>query len=188
MGLREFLKVPLFSIAATAQQDVRVEDIARRSIGEEAIAPKSLSEFAGQDEAVRLLRVEVEAARRIGRPLAHVLLYGPPGVGKTALAHVLAPEAGALVYESSGAEFPTQRDLLLAFARIGELHRPTGKPVVWIIDEIDAIPRTTTYALHGLLTHGYIVWESLKYGLVPLTVVGSTNNLALVHPALMDRF
>jgi Holliday junction DNA helicase RuvB len=187
--LKEFLARPLFTVTATVAQpdDIRVEG-AGRSAGEEAIAPRSLSEFVGQEEVTRLLRAEVEAAKRTGRPLSHVLLYGPPGVGKTALAHVLAEEVGAVVHESSGAEFQTQVDVLLAFAAVGKRHEATGKPVLWLIDEVDAIPRVATYAMHSLLANGWVSFKGEKFGLVPLTVVGTTNHMALVPGALRDRF
>jgi Holliday junction DNA helicase RuvB len=189
MGIMEFLRRPLFSVNATIGQpeDIRIE-AAGRSASEEAISPRLLSEFVGQAEAVRLLRVEVEAAKRIGRPLSHVLLYGPPGTGKTSLAHILAAEVGATVHESTGGEFSMQKAVLLAFAEVGKHHEATGKPVVWIIDEADAIPRDAGYALHSILSNGWVPFRGTRYGGVPLSIMMTTNYIAQVPPALRSRF
>lgn len=134
------------------------------------------------------MQVEIDAARRQGRPPAHTLLYGPPGVGKTVLAHIIAKETGCLLYPATGAEYSGQREVLLAFARIGNWHRSTGQPVVWLIDEIDAMSRVVTYVLHTLMTHGYIYYQGERFGLVPVSIVGTTNHMASVHAALKDRF
>lgn len=80
--------------------------------------PRSFAEFVGQPEAILLLRTELAGARAERRMPAHFLLYGPPGLGKTALAYVVAAEAGMSFYESSGAEFSSQAALIEA-AQLG---------------------------------------------------------------------
>lgn len=150
--------------------------------------PASFRGFVGQAEAVELLRLEAEAARREGRPLAHLLLYGPPGVGKTAMAHVLAGEMGYALYESSGAEYQAQGDMLGALQSIAALHDATRRPILWLIDEVDGMARTAAYVVFGLMTHGYVTWRGGRYGGVPITVVGTTNRMASVPGALRSRF
>jgi Holliday junction DNA helicase RuvB len=150
--------------------------------------PKSLTEFVGQEEAVRLLRAEVAAALRERRPLSHILLYGPPGVGKSALAYVLAHESGAELYESSGAEFPTQRDVMETLGRIGRLHDVSGKPVIWLVDELDGMTRIASYAAHSLMLTGAVTWQGERYGNVPVSIIGTTNSMSRVPRALKSRF
>ena len=134
-----------------------------------------------------LLRAEVDAARREGRVLAHLLFHGPPGLGKTAMAHVLAGEVGYTLYESSGAEYPSQQAMLDACATVGDLHQATGRPVLWLIDEVDGMARQAAYVIFGLMTHGYVTWMGGRYG-CPVTVVGTTNRMASVPGALKSRF
>lgn len=150
--------------------------------------PRSFADFVGQEEAVRLLRAEVAAAKREGRALAHILLYGPPGVGKSMLAYVLAAEIGAAVYEATGAEFATQRDVVEALGRIGELHDRTGLPIVFLLDEADGMARVASYPLHCLMTSQYVQWKGERYGGVPITILATTNHMARVHRALKSRF
>jgi Holliday junction DNA helicase RuvB len=164
-------------------------DVREEPVRADPTQPQSFADFVGQAEVVRLLRTEVEAARRERRSLSHMLLYGPPGVGKTALAFVLAGEMGNLpIYESSGAEFSNQTDVLAAAGSIGRLFDVTGKPIVWIIDEADGMTRVASYPLHTLMTHGYVQWRGERYGGVPVTVLATTNHIARVPRALKSRF
>lgn len=138
-----------------------------------------------------MLRAEVAAAKREGRPLAHMLFYGPPGVGKTALAHVLAAEMGGLpVYESTGAEFPTQRETVETLGRVGRLWEESNRPpgIVWLVDELDGMARVASYPLHSLMISGAVNWQGQRYGGVPITVLATTNHMARVHRALKSRF
>lgn len=150
--------------------------------------PRSFDEFVGQAEVERLLRVEVEAAQLRRRPLAHIGFYGPPGLGKTALGHVLAGEMGMALYESSGPEYPTQKDVIQAVENIGVLGLQTGKAVLWLIDEIDGMARIASYVIHPLMTHGYVVWQGKRWAGVDVTVVGTTNRMSSVPGPLKSRF
>ncbi len=151
--------------------------------------PRSFSEFTGQAEAVQMLRTECEAARREGRPLAHLLFAGPPGCGKTALCHALAAEMNYALFESTGAEYQTQQAMLDALLSIDRLQAATRQPTLWLIDEVDAVGRTASYTVHSLMTHGYVVWRGQRYGpSFPVVVAGTTNRMAAVPPALKSRF
>lgn len=153
--------------------------------------PQSFAEFVGQGEVVRALEVEVAAVRRTGRQLKHILLYGPPGVGKTGLAYVLAGELGMTLYESSGAEFRNQDSIVLEggpLQNIGLLWEQTRRPILWLIDEIDEMARAASYVLHPLMTHNYVTWGGVRHGGVPITILGTTNRMASVPSALRSRF
>ena len=150
--------------------------------------PRSFAEFVGQPEAILLLRTELAGARAERRMPAHFLLYGPPGLGKTALAYVVAAEAGMSLYESSGAEFSSQAALIEAAQRVGVLWERARRPILWLIDEVDGITRVASYAIHSLMTHGWISWKGVMYGGVPITVAGPSNRMAGVPPALRSRF
>ncbi len=167
---------------------VEEPDIRASDGGRNPLYPQSFAEFIGQAALVRLLRLEVEACRLAGRCLDHTILYGPPGLGKTAMAHVLAGELGMSIYESSGAEFPTQKEILQAFARCSMLHVKTGKPILWLIDELDGMPRIASYPLFSLMTHGYITWEGTRLGGFPVSLFATTNRAAGVTAALVNRF
>ncbi|MGH2625196.1 MAG: AAA family ATPase, partial [Anaerolineales bacterium] len=151
--------------------------------------PRNFTEFFGQDEAVALLRTEVNAAKREGRAFGHVLFYGPPGCGKTGLAHVLAAEIGYVIFESSGAEYSNQQAMLDALLSIARLQDMTNRPTLWLIDEIDGLARVASYVVHSLMTHGYVVWRGQRYGPAwPVVVLGTTNRMAGVPRALKSRF
>lgn len=187
MSMDEFGEFGGF-VATVPVAKPQVEPDVRESPQPRPDYPRGFEEFVGQAETVRLLRTEVQAAKRERRPLSHILLYGPPGVGKTALAFVLAGETGAAIYESSGAEFSTQTETVETLGRVGRLHDLTQKPVVLLIDEIDGITRIASYPLHSLMVSGEVAWKGDRFGGVPVTVVGTTNSMSRVPRALKSRF
>lgn len=150
--------------------------------------PRSFAEFVGQEEVLRSLKAEVLAVRSGRHTLSHLLLNGPPGVGKTALAYVLAGELSMAIYESTGAEFPTQDAMLETLSRIGDLWDRSKLSVLWLVDEIDGMTRVASYTVFGLMTHGYVTWKGQRYGGTPITVMGTTNRMAGVPGPLKSRF
>jgi Holliday junction DNA helicase RuvB len=153
------------------------------------LRPRRLDEFVGQTELKENLRVFVEAARARKEALDHVLLYGPPGLGKTTLAHIIAGELEVPIKVTSGPAFQNAAELL------GVLSHVETNQVVFI-DEIHRLPRI-------LEEHMYQAMDSLKCELIvdkgpnarhytlniePFTLVGATTRAGMITAPLRDRF
>lgn len=153
------------------------------------LRPKRLDEFVGQEELKSNLRVFIEAAKKRGEALDHVIFYGPPGLGKTTLAHIVANELGVPIKLSSGPAFQNSAELL------GVLSHVERRQVVFI-DEIHRLPRV-------LEEHLYQAMEDLRCELVvdkgpgarhytlnlePFTLIGATTRAGMITAPMRDRF
>jgi Holliday junction DNA helicase RuvB len=153
------------------------------------LRPRTLGEYVGQEHITSNLRVYVEAARRRGKPLDHVLLAGPPGLGKTSLAHVLAAELEARIRTTSGPAIERAGDLaaLLTSLEPGELlfideiHR-----LGTVVEEV-LYPAMEDFALDLTIGQGPAA-RSVRVDLPPFTLVGATTRSGLLSAPLRDRF
>lgn len=156
---------------------------------EVSLRPKSFSEFPGQDRVKQKLQVFVEAARKRGEPLDHVLLCGPPGLGKTTLAHILAYAMGGQFKSTSGPVLHRKGDLaaILTGLKAGD---------VLFIDEIHRLNRDVEEYLYSAMEDFYLDIvtgegmgaRSMRFQLAPFTLVGATTRAGLLKAPFRDRF
>ncbi|MCS7297691.1 MAG: Holliday junction branch migration DNA helicase RuvB [Bacteroidia bacterium] len=156
---------------------------------ERALRPRTLSEFIGERPFLTNLRIFIEAARQRGEPLDHTLFYGPPGLGKTTLAHIIAHEMGRRLFTTSGPALQRPADLAGLLTQLD-----TGD--VLFIDEIHRLhPSIEEYLYTAMEDYRLdIVIDSgphaktLQLRLKPFTLVGATTRLGLLTAPLVARF
>ena len=154
-----------------------------------ALRPQTFDDYVGQDAIKDNLRVYVDAARRRGEALDHVLLFGPPGLGKTTLAQILARELGVGFRATSGPVIAKAGDLVAILTNleandvlfIDEIHRLPA-----IVEEV-LYPAMEDYAVDLVIGEGPAA-RSVRLDLAPFTLVGATTRAGLLATPLRDRF
>lgn len=154
-----------------------------------SIRPKKLDEYLGQTAVREQMKIYIEASRRRGEALDHVLIFGPPGLGKTTLSHVIANEMGVSLRQTSGPVIERAGDLAAILTNlqphdvlfIDEIHRLSP-----VIEEV-LYPAMEDFQIDIMIGEGPAA-RSIKLDLPPFTLIGATTRAGLLTGPLRDRF
>lgn len=156
---------------------------------EALLRPKKLDEYIGQEKAVKALRLFIEAVLNRGEAAEHILLYGPPGIGKTTLAYILANELKGELKITSGPAIEKTGDLAAILTNLKD------KDVLFI-DEIHRLPKPVEEALYPVMEEYFLdivigkgpSARTVRLPIPKITIIGSTTRIALLSAPLRDRF
>lgn len=165
------------------------EPLEEEGIFEQRLRPSRLEEFTGQERLKENLKIFIEAAKKRNEPLDHVLFYGPPGLGKTTLAHIIASELRVNIKGTSGPVIERQGDLAATLTSLNDFD-------VLFIDEIHRLPRAVEEVLYPAMEDyqlDIVVGQGpgarvLKLNLPKFTLIGATTRTGLLTSPLRDRF
>ena len=153
------------------------------------LRPRHLADYIGQDRLKDNLRIAVAAATQRGEPLDHILLHGPPGLGKTTLAYIVAAEMGVSIKTTSGPAIERPADMVSILTRLQENE-------VLFIDESHRLSRVVEEVLYGAMEDFVVSWvidkglkaRSINLTLRPFTLIGATTRYGMVSSPLRNRF
>jgi Holliday junction DNA helicase RuvB len=165
------------------------EEFSGEETFEETLRPKKFSEYVGQEQIKDNLEIAITAAKKRGEPIDHVLLYGPPGLGKTTLAHVIAHELKANIKITSGPAIERAGDLASLLTNleegdilfIDEIHRFNK-----VVEEV-LYPAMEDFSLDIVIGKGPSA-RSIRLDVPKFTLVGATTRIGLISSPLRDRF
>src|SRR4030042_2992574 len=154
-----------------------------------AIRPKTLDEFFGQEKVKKKLKTFLEAAKKRNEPLEHILFYGPPGLGKTTIAHVIANEMGSQIRVTSGPAIERAGDLASILTNLNDRD-------ILFIDEIHRLSKVVEETLYPAMEDYFLdivigkgpSARTLRLEIPHITVIGATTRIGMLSSPLRDRF
>ena len=154
-----------------------------------SLRPRSLAEYVGQQAVKGNLDIAIKAARQRGEPLDHILFYGPPGLGKTTLANILATEMGVRIKTTSGPAIERPGDMVAVLTQL-------QKDDILFVDEVHRLSRVVEEVLYPAMEDFFVSWvidkglkaRSMNLSIKPFTFVGATTRYGMVSSPLRDRF
>ncbi|HTY15054.1 MAG TPA: Holliday junction branch migration DNA helicase RuvB [Methanoregulaceae archaeon] len=157
--------------------------------GEETIRPVNLREFIGQEALKETLAIAIGAARKRGKPIDHILFSGPPGLGKTTLAHIISREMGTTIHSTSGPVLEKPGDLAAILTTlqtgdvlfIDEVHRLSA-----VVEEV-LYPAMEDFSIDVMIGEGPGA-RSIRLDIEPFTLIGATTRIGLLGSPFRDRF
>ncbi|MBI3087494.1 MAG: Holliday junction branch migration DNA helicase RuvB [Candidatus Omnitrophica bacterium] len=175
--------------APAVVREVAVRETDEDQILNLSLRPKRFEEFVGQPAVVENLRVAIQAAKRRGEPLEHILLAGPPGLGKTSMAHIIAQEMGAKITATSGPAIERAGDLIGVLTNL-------GRGDVLFIDEVHRLSKVVEEFLYPAMENYEIDFvvdkgpyaKTIKFRLKRFTLIGATTRAGLLSNPLRSRF
>lgn len=159
------------------------------SVDSTQFRPKSLKQYVGQEQAVKTLRVFLDAVKNRGEATEHLLFYGPPGIGKTTLSSIIAHELNGELRVTTGAALQKTGDLAAILTNLKDND-------VFFIDEIHRMPRPVEEMLYPVLEEYHLdviigkgpAARTVRLPIPKITIVGATTKLAMISAPLRDRF
>lgn len=153
------------------------------------LRPRRLVDYIGQEAVKGNLEISITAARQRGEALDHVLLYGPPGLGKTTLANIVATELGVRIKTTSGPAIERPGDMVATLTQLKE-HE------VLFIDEVHRLNRVVEEVLYPAMEDYFVSWvidkglkaRSMNLAIKPFTLIGATTRYGMISAPMRDRF